>query len=61
MKISHFLFVVRDYLIRDHCQVGIAIVEESSLPVHQPYVLSVEQDIIRPVIKDLASSKAILW
>jgi hypothetical protein len=43
---SRFLFLVRDYLIRNHSQVGIWIVQESNFPVHQPNALSIEKDIV---------------
>ncbi|MGA2880570.1 MAG: hypothetical protein ABSG13_16600 [Bryobacteraceae bacterium] len=46
LKINDFLFVIRDYLIRNRRQVGVPIIQESSFPVHQPYALSVEKDIV---------------
>src|ERR1017187_3576362 len=47
LKINPFLRVIGDDQIRNDRQVGIPIVQESSFPVHQPYAVSVEKDIVR--------------
>src|SRR5438270_11898068 len=47
LKISTFFGVISDDQIRGHRQVSILIVQESRFPVHEPYAVSVEEDIVR--------------
>src|SRR5450755_433894 len=47
LKIDLFLLFSVDEHIRRHCQVGIAIVLERSLPVHQPQAASIEENVVR--------------
>jgi 2-phosphoglycerate kinase len=44
LQINQFLFVIHDYLIRNHRKVGIPVVQKRRFPVHQPYAVSVKKD-----------------